>query len=130
MNTMYRFVRLALAFVLCVTMSSCLTGITVVVKNESGSTLAHIQVVGNGFSRTIESLADGQQKSVVVWPKGDSGLTVMYEVAGVSYSCDPDLYVTHNLKAEFHISIDGSRDCALAAYRFGFRALHKTGEGE
>lgn len=130
MNKASRFFRSASTLVLCMTLSSCLTGVTLVVKNESGSTISHVQVAGNGFSRTIESLASGQQKRLVVWPKGDSGLTIVYAAAGSSYTCDPDLYLTHNLKAEFHISIGRNHDCDLIAYRFGSQPLQKRGEGE
>lgn len=110
---------------------ACMTGVSITLENNSDNHISEVYVSGNGFDRNMGSLEPMDSKSITVRPKGDSSLLIRYSTLGRAENCDPDIYITHNQKAKFKISIDKTHECNLLSYQFGFDSpvqIEKQGE--
>lgn len=107
------FFRILLPLLFLAT-ASCSRNPRVTVVNESSSPLTNLVVSGSGFSEPIGSLAPGEQKTVTVAPKSETGLSLTFEAAGTTHAPPADGYfeasglyrVKARVKPDFAVKVE------------------------
>jgi len=67
---------------LIVGVSGCSRGPSITVANGSASTLSNLVVIGSGFTNALGSLVPGERRVIHVHPHGESGVRLVFDVAG------------------------------------------------
>jgi hypothetical protein len=96
--------------------TACSRQPVVTVINASAAPLESLTVSGNGFSERLGALAPGKTLSVVVSPKGETGLRLEIDVNGAHHAPPADGYLEGNsryqvkaaVKPDFSVEV-GSR---------------------
>ena len=102
----WRFVALVLVGVL---LQGCGTGDPVKVMNNSPTELKNVVVSGNGFSQSFGTIPAGGAETLRVRARGESGLRIVFEANGRSYSSAREaLQEDHLERAEITVSADYS----------------------
>ena len=97
-------------------LSGCVSGVPVVIQNQSDKALQHVVVSGTGFSESVGTIAAGATETVQIRPRSETAVTIQFDVDGQTYSAqssedrtieNDDVYrVDVNVDADLTINID------------------------
>lgn len=102
------------ALLYLVALAACSPQPQLTVVNLSSTPLTNVMVSGSGFSKSLGTLASGEQTRVGVSPSGDSGLRLEFDAGGRHHSSTPDYYfessrlyrVTSTIGQDFTVKVD------------------------
>ena len=94
-------------------LAGCSTSPIITITNSSDAVLANLVVSGSGFSEHIESLAPGTSKTVVVRPRGESGLRLSFDARGRHVDVDDLAYIESS--GGYRVVIDVRPDLKVEA---------------
>ena len=98
----------ALGIVLAL-LQGCTSGDPVKVMNNSPTELTNVVVSGNGFSQSFGTIPAGGAETMRVRARGESGLRIVFEANGHSYSSAREaLQEDHLERAEITVNADYS----------------------
>lgn len=99
---------IALAMVVAL-LQGCASGDPVKVVNHSATELTNVVVSGSGFSQSFGTIPPGGAETLRVRPRGETGLRIVFEANGRSYSSAREaLQDDHLERAEITIGADHS----------------------
>ncbi len=97
-----------------VLLSGCTRGAQITVVNRSTAELTNVIAAGTGFSQAVGSIPAGEQRSVSVSPRGESGLQINFDANGKHFLSIPQGYfeggssykVTATVAPDFTVILD------------------------
>lgn len=74
--------RILIALALVFTCTGCSRETALTLTNRSSGVITNIIVSGSGFSTHIDSLPTGSERRLLVYPRGESGVSVVFDAGG------------------------------------------------
>jgi hypothetical protein len=95
-------------------LSGCTRGANLNVVNRSTVELTNVVATGSGFTQSIGSIPAGQQHSVSISPRSESGLKLDFDANGRRFTSGPQGYfeggssakVTATVAPDFTVTVD------------------------
>jgi hypothetical protein len=84
------------------------------IVNRSNTELTNVVATGTGFTQSIGSLKAGEQRSISVTPRSESGIQLEFDAKGRHFKSAPQGYfeggsnakVTATVSSEFAVTVD------------------------
>ena len=64
----------------------CSQGVPIAIANQSGRALQDVTVSGSGFNQHISSIAAGKTATLLVHPKGETGVAIGFDLGVKKFS--------------------------------------------
>ncbi len=95
-------------------LAGCTRGAQITIVNRSTAELTNVVAAGTAFSQAVGSIPAGEQRSVSVSPRGESGLQLNFDANGKHFSSTSQGYfesgssykVTATVAPDFTVNVD------------------------
>jgi hypothetical protein len=99
------------------TLSGCTRETNLNIVNRSTTELTKVVATGSGFTQSIGSIPAGEQRNVLVSPRGESALKLDFNANGKHHTSGSQGYfeggynykVTATVSPDFTVTVDGKR---------------------